>query len=95
MKVYPDPAPTTEPVVTHKSSPHPRGDGPGWPATSMILSWFSPPAWGWSEMDHAQRRELRVLPTAWGWSVITPSERDTEPVLPTRVGMVRFDAPIS
>ena len=47
-------------------SPHPRGDGPRGERIRRRIRWFSPPAWGWSELVPASRRDQNVLPTRVG-----------------------------
>ena len=49
-----------------RSSPHPRGDGPKISDGKTQMELFSPPAWGWSELDKTLDGRLVVLPTRVG-----------------------------
>jgi len=46
--------------------PHPRGDGPVFPGSLASEPKFSPPAWGWSELDARFQAQHLVFPTRVG-----------------------------
>ena len=48
------------------SSPHPRGDGPSDFIAEIVNPRFSPPAWGWSDLDDDECTCGFVLPTRVG-----------------------------
>ncbi len=47
-------------------SPHTRGDGPSPLRPSHTTEWFSPHAWGWSEIPFVPPSGVNVLPTRVG-----------------------------
>ena len=49
-----------------RSSPHPRGDGPGLGGSQSCGGLFSPPAWGWSGNERPAMAQGGVLPTRVG-----------------------------
>ena len=52
--------------ATRYGSPHPRGDGPLLEVCAIEPGKFSPPAWGWSELEAAPAPPRGVLPTRVG-----------------------------
>ncbi len=46
--------------------PHPRGDGPKLLTESDLCLMFSPPAWGWTDMEIAYVYVSEVFPTRVG-----------------------------
>ena len=57
--------------VACNSFPHPRGDGPEHFDSKGGIKEFSPPAWGWSDIQSKYRREPEVFPTRVGMVRIT------------------------
>ena len=46
--------------------PHTRGDGPKQESSQAAGKLFSPHAWGWSDIKHAEKEIDRVFPTRVG-----------------------------
>ena len=53
-------------LVHSLCSPHPRGDGPISAHSPKFYCRFSPPAWGWSDLQRIRIRGHPVLPTRVG-----------------------------